>query len=75
MGRLPHSYLIELDGNMSPTILMQQLLERLDAYPIQRAARVERFFPPEIEEEEGGEEMDNTLNETSMSIVAFFCYC
>ena len=52
MAGLSHSYLIELDGNMSPTILFQQLLERLSAYPIRRAAVVQRFFPPEEEEEE-----------------------
>ncbi|UJR31514.1 hypothetical protein I4U23_019003 [Adineta vaga] len=60
MASLPHSYLIELDGNMSPTILFQQLLERLSAYPIRRAALVQRFFPPEQEEEEvthDGDEM------------------
>ncbi|CAF3709748.1 unnamed protein product [Adineta steineri] len=66
MASLPHSYLIELDGNMSPTISFQQLLERLSAYPIRRAALVQRFFPPEETEEgmnnegddmeEGGEE-------------------
>lgn len=52
MASLPQSYLIELDGNMSPTILFEQLLERLNAYPIRRAALVQRFFPPEEEEEE-----------------------
>lgn len=52
MASLPQSYLIELDGNMSPTILFEQLLERLNAYPIRRAALVQRFFPPEVDEEE-----------------------
>ena len=52
MASLPQSYLIELDGNMSPTILFEQLIERLNAYPIRRAAVVQRFFPPEVEEEE-----------------------
>lgn len=52
MGTLPQSYLIEVDGNMSPSFLFEQLLTRLSAYPIRRAARVERFFPPEVEEEE-----------------------
>lgn len=52
MASLPQSYLVELDGNMSPTFLFEQLLERLNSYPIRRAARVERFFPPEVEEEE-----------------------
>ena len=52
MASLPQSYLVEVDGNMSPTFLFEQLLARLNAYPIRRAARVERFFPPEAEEEE-----------------------
>lgn len=52
MASLPHSYLIELDGNTSPTVLFEQLLERLNAYAIRRAAVVQRFFPPEDEEEE-----------------------
>jgi hypothetical protein len=52
MASLPQSYLVELDGNMSPTILFDQLLERLNAYAIRRAALVQRFFPPEEEEEE-----------------------
>jgi hypothetical protein len=52
MASLPQSYLIELDGNMSPTILFEQLLERLNAYAIRRAALVQRFFPPEEDEEE-----------------------
>ena len=52
MASLPQSYLVELDGNMSPTILFEQLIERLNAYPIRRAAVVQRFFPPEVEEEE-----------------------
>lgn len=56
MASLPHSYLIELDGNTSPTILFEQLLERLNAYAIRRAALVQRFFPPEDEEEEIGQE-------------------
>lgn len=66
MASLPQSYLIELDGNMSPTYLFEQLLERLNAYPIRRAARVERFFPPEVEEEEemgqDGTEMGKSLH-------------
>ena len=51
MASLPQSYLVELDGNMSPTVLFEQLLERLNAYAIRRAALVQRFFPPEEEEE------------------------
>jgi hypothetical protein len=70
MASLPQSYLVELDGNMSPTILFDQLLERLNAYAIRRAARVERFFPPEEEEEEiphetteMGMTFENNINE------------
>lgn len=61
MASLPQSYLIELDGNMSPTILFEQLIERLSAYPIRRAALVQRFFPPEIEEEEEIAHEDNEM--------------
>ena len=63
MASLPHSYLIELDGNMSPTILFEQLLERLNVYPIRRAARVERFFPPEPVQETQAEESPRDGNE------------
>jgi hypothetical protein len=64
MASLPHSYLIELDGNMSPTILFEQLLERLNAYAIRRAALVQQFSPPEEEEE--GEEASHEGNEMGM---------
>jgi hypothetical protein len=66
MASLPQSYLIELDGNMSPTILFEQLLERLSAYAIRRAALVQRFFPPEGEEEE---EIPNKTNEMGMRVM------
>jgi hypothetical protein len=65
MASLPHSYLIELDGNMSPTILFEQLLERLNAYPIRRAALVQKFSPPEEEE---GEEASHEGNEMGMNL-------
>ena len=64
MASLPQSYLIELDGNMSPTILFEQLLERLNAYAIRRAALVQRFFPPEEEEEE----IPHETNEMGMNL-------
>ncbi|CAF2033300.1 unnamed protein product [Rotaria magnacalcarata] len=63
MASLPQSYLVELDGNMSPTILFEQLLERLNAYPIRRAALVQRFFPPETDEEEISHESGEMENE------------
>ena len=62
MASLPQSYLIELDGNMSPTILFDQLLERLSAYAIRRAAVVSRFFPPE----EGEEDIPQESHEMGM---------
>ncbi|CAF2637524.1 unnamed protein product, partial [Rotaria sp. Silwood2] len=63
MASLPQSYLVELDGNMSPTILFEQLLERLNAYALRRAAVVQRFFPPEEEEEEIPQETNEMENE------------
>ncbi|CAF1405575.1 unnamed protein product [Rotaria sordida] len=63
MASLPQSYLVELDGNMSPTILFEQLLERLNAYALRRAALVQRFFPPEEEEEEIPQETNEMDNE------------
>ena len=58
MANIDQSYLIELDSNLSPTILMKQTLERLESQPIRRAARVLRLNePPEAPQgEEGGEE-------------------
>ena len=67
MASLPQSYLIELDGNTSPTILFEQLLERLNAYAIRRAAVVQRFFPPEDEEEE----IPHETNEMGMN--GYYC--
>jgi hypothetical protein len=64
MASLPQSYLVELDGNMSPTILFEQLLERLNAYAIRRAAHVQRFFPPDEDEEE---EIPHETNEMGMN--------
>ena len=59
MASMDQSYLIELDANLSPTVLVKQLLARLDGYVIQKAARVLRFTaPPPIDEMAGGEEDD-----------------
>lgn len=69
MANMDQSYLIELDSNQSPTILMRQMLQRLESQPIRRAARVLRLNePPEAEEttttgEEGGEEMQEESGE------------
>ena len=79
MASLPQSYLIELDGNMSPTILFEQLLERLNAYPLRRAALVQRFFPPEEEEEEIPHEtnemgMSSSFINKRLEIENIYCY-
>ncbi|CAF4826662.1 unnamed protein product, partial [Rotaria sp. Silwood1] len=63
MASLPQAYLVELDGNVSPTILFEQLLERLNAYALRRATIVQRFFPPEEEEEEIPQETNEMDNE------------
>lgn len=53
MANMDQSYLIELDSNLSPTILMKQLLLRLESYPIRKATKVLRMSePPEVNEEE-----------------------
>ncbi|RNA14891.1 adenylate kinase 9-like [Brachionus plicatilis] len=53
MANMDQSYLIELDSNLSPTILIKQLLLRLESYPIRKAAKVLRMSEPvEVNEEE-----------------------
>jgi len=57
MANMDQSYLLELDANMSPTVLVRQLLLRLDSYPIRKAFRVLRFQEPVVVE--AGEEGDS----------------
>lgn len=53
MANMDQSYLIELDSNLSPTILIKQLILRLESYPIRKAAKVLRMAEPlEVNEEE-----------------------
>lgn len=57
MANMDQSYLIELDANLSPTILIRQTIQRLETYPVRRAARVLRLNePPEAASEHAGEE-------------------
>lgn len=59
MANMDQSYLIELDSNLSPTLLIQQTIQRLESYPVRRAARVLRLNePPESSAGDGeaGEE-------------------
>jgi adenylate/nucleoside-diphosphate kinase len=56
MANMDQSYLIELDSNLSPTLLIRQLILRLQSYNISKAARPIRMNEPiEI----GGEEEAN----------------
>jgi adenylate/nucleoside-diphosphate kinase len=56
MANMDQSYLIELDSNLSPTLLIRQLLLRLQSYNISKAARPIRMNEPI---ETGGEEETN----------------
>jgi YHS domain-containing protein len=55
MASMDQSYLVELDTNLSPTILMKQLLLRLQSYPISKAAKPLRMSEPVDNGEEGEE--------------------
>lgn len=73
MANMDQSYLLELDGNQSPTILVRQLLVRLESYLIRKAFKPMRFQEPIMveagEEGEGGDTpyIDNTEIEESMN--------
>lgn len=55
MANMDQSFLLELDSNLSPTILMKQLLLRLQSYQIRKAAKPLRMSEPvEMSEEESG---------------------
>jgi adenylate/nucleoside-diphosphate kinase len=60
MANMDQSFLLELDANLSPTILIRQLLLRLECYRINKAARPLRMNDPveQTEEEGGGEETE-----------------
>lgn len=67
MANMDQSYLIELDSNLSPTLLIQQTIQRLETYPIRRAARVLRLNePPESSGGEGGEAGEEGMGEEEM---------
>ena len=55
MASMDQSYLIELDTNLSPTILMKQLILRFQSYTISKAAKPLRMNEP-VETGEEGEE-------------------
>ena len=58
MANMDQSYLLELDSNLSPTILIKQLLMRLQSYTINKAAKPLRIIERTDSGEggEGGEE-------------------
>ena len=55
MANMDQSYLIELDTNLSPTVLLKQLMLRFQSYPICKAAKPLRMNDP-VENGEEGEE-------------------
>ncbi len=55
MANMDQSYLLELDSNLSPTILIKQLLMRLQSYTINKAAKPLRIVD-RTDSGEGGEE-------------------
>jgi adenylate/nucleoside-diphosphate kinase len=73
MANMDQSYLLELDANLSPTILIKQFLLRLQSYTVTKAAKPLRIVDPVegSEEEQGGEgnglvdgEVEETFNST-----------
>ena len=73
MANMDQSYLLELDANLSPTILIKQFLLRLQSYTVTKAAKPLRIVDPVAgsEEEQGGEgnglvdgEVEETFNST-----------
>ncbi|CAF0775596.1 unnamed protein product [Brachionus calyciflorus] len=73
MANMDQSFLLELDSNLSPTILMKQLLLRLESYPIRKAAKALRMSEPvEVSEEESGNSdhfIDSSEIEESISLL------
>jgi adenylate/nucleoside-diphosphate kinase len=55
MSNMDQSYLIELDANISPTILIKQLMDRLDVFIIRKATKSLRLNDPvEVQSDEDG---------------------
>jgi adenylate/nucleoside-diphosphate kinase len=64
MANMDQSFLIELDANISPTILNKQLIQRLQSYVIRKAARPMRINEPFVinsEEEEGATDQGSSF--------------
>lgn len=55
MASMDQSFLLEIDSNLSPTILIKQLLLRLQCYKVSKAAKPLRMSDP-VEVNEGEEE-------------------
>ncbi len=57
MANMDQSYLLELDANLSPTVLIKQLIIRLQSYLINKVFKPMRMHEPAIiENNSGGEE-------------------
>ena len=55
MSNMDQSYLVELDANLSPTVLIKQLLERLNNFIIRKATKPKRLAeaPEQLLDEDG----------------------
>lgn len=63
MANMDQSFLIELDSNASPTLLIKQLIERLNTFLIHKACKPMRLFDPiELSEEELGNQMSESVD-------------
>lgn len=56
MANMDQSFLIEMDANLSPTILLKEMLQRLETYPIRKAAKPMRISDVPAHSEEMAEE-------------------
>ena len=62
MANMDQSYLLELDANLSPTILIKQLLMRLQSYTINKAAKPLRIVErPEVGEGEEEQQVESGI--------------
>jgi adenylate/nucleoside-diphosphate kinase len=64
---MDQSYLVELDTNVSPTILIKQLIERLNNFHVHKAAKVLRLSDAkDIPEEEVAASLSDSIETEEM---------
>jgi adenylate/nucleoside-diphosphate kinase len=67
MANMDQSYLIELDTNVSPTILIKQLIERLNNFHVHKACKVLRLSDAkDIPEEEVAASLSDSIETEEM---------